>query len=104
MRCRGVRAGRRDGSVTHVASPDAALGALANARDIDVVLSDIMMPGGVSGLELAREIRRRHPGLPIVLTTGYVESAAGMTDGEFELLTKPYTIEAVAEALGRTTL
>jgi signal transduction histidine kinase/CheY-like chemotaxis protein len=91
-------------SVTHVASPDAALGALANARDIDVVLSDIMMPGGVSGLELAREIRRRHPGLPIVLTTGYVESAAGMTDGEFELLTKPYTIEAVAEALGRTTL
>jgi CheY-like chemotaxis protein len=63
-----------------------------------------MMPGGVSGLELAREVRRRHPGLPIVLTTGYVESAAGMTDGEFELLTKPYTIEAVAEALGRTTL
>jgi hypothetical protein len=31
-------------------------------------------------------------------------SAAGMKDGEFELLTKPYTIEAVAEALGRTTL
>ena len=48
-------------SVIHVASAEAALGALANSRDIDVVLSDVMMPGGVSGLELAREIRRRHP-------------------------------------------
>ena len=48
-------------SVIHVTSADAALGALANARSIDIVLSDIMMPGGVSGLELAREIQRRHP-------------------------------------------
>ena len=39
------------------------------------------MPGGVSGLQLAREIGRRHPDLPIVLTTGYVEAAAGMKDG-----------------------
>jgi CheY-like chemotaxis protein len=87
-------------SITHVASADAALGALANERAVDVVLSDIMMPGGVSGLQLAREIRRRHPKLPVILTTGYVEAAAGMNDGEFELLPKPYTLEAVAEALG----
>ena len=57
----------------HVSSAEAALGALANARDIDAVLSDVMMPGGVSGLELAREIRRRHPALTILLTTGYVD-------------------------------
>ena len=66
-------------SVTHVASAEAALGALADSRQIDVVLSDIMMPGGVSGLQLAREIRRRHPEMSVILTTGYVESAAGMT-------------------------
>ena len=60
-------------SVIHVSSAEAALGALANSRDIDAVLSDVMMPGGVSGLELAREIRRRHPALTILLTTGYVE-------------------------------
>ena len=87
-------------TVTHVASAEAALGALANDRAIDIVLSDIMMPGGVNGLELAREIRRRQYTLPIILTTGYVEAAVGMKDDEFHLLPKPYSLEALAEALG----
>ena len=87
-------------SVTHVTGAEAALGALANSRHIDIVLSDIMMPGGVSGVQLAREIRRRHPDLPILLTTGYVESAADIKDGEFNLLLKPFSLEALAEALG----
>jgi PAS domain S-box-containing protein len=87
-------------AVTHVTGAEAALGALANARAVDAVLSDIMMPGGVSGLELAREISRRHPTLPIILTTGYVEAAAPMKDGEFHLLLKPYSLEALADALG----
>jgi PAS domain S-box-containing protein len=86
-------------SVIQVASPDAALGALANGRSVEVVFSDIMMPGGVSGLELAREIRRRQPNLRIVLTTGYAEAAATL-DGDLQLLLKPYTLEAVADALG----
>jgi len=59
-----------------------------------------MMPGGVNGLQLAREIRRRHPGLPVLLTTGYVEAVADMEDGEFDLLPKPFTLEALADALG----
>jgi PAS domain S-box-containing protein len=87
-------------TVTHVSSADAALGALADGRAIDIVLSDIMMPGGVSGLQLAREIRTRHPTLPVILTTGYVESASSMTDGEFEILLKPFSIQTLANALG----
>jgi signal transduction histidine kinase len=87
-------------SVTHVTGAEAALGALANARRVDVVMSDIMMPGGVNGLQLAREIRRRHPQLPILLTTGYVEAAADMKDGEFDLLPKPFSLESLADALG----
>ena len=87
-------------AVTHVTSAAAALGALANSRPIDVVLSDIMMPGGMSGVQLAREIRRRHPTLPVLLTTGYVEAAAGLGDGEFELLLKPFSLETLATALG----
>ena len=87
-------------SVTHASSAEAALGALADGRDVDLVLSDIMMPGGVTGLQLAHEIERRYPHLPIVLTTGYVEAAAGIKDRQFGLLLKPYTLEALAEALG----
>ena len=88
-------------TVIHAASPAAALGALANARSIDIVLSDIMMPGGVSGLELAREIKRRQPNLPIVLTTGYAEAAAANMENErFRVLLKPYSVEALADALG----
>jgi signal transduction histidine kinase/CheY-like chemotaxis protein len=86
--------------VTHVSSAAAALDALAGNRAINVVLSDIMMPGGVSGLELAREIKRRYPAIPVTLTTGNAEAAAGMREGEFGLLLKPYSLEALAEALG----
>jgi signal transduction histidine kinase len=93
LRCLGF-------SVTHVGNSEAALGALADGRAVDLVLSDIMMPGGVSGLELAREIGRRHPNLPVILTTGYVEAAATMKEGEFQLLLKPYSLEELADALG----
>jgi DNA-binding LytR/AlgR family response regulator len=60
------------------------------------MFADIMIPGGISGLELAREVRRRQPDLPIALATGYVESAADLKDGEFRLLVKPYSLEALA--------
>ena len=87
-------------TVIHAASPAAALGALANARSVDIVFSDIMMAGGMGGLDLAREIKRRQPNLRVVLTTGYAGAAAGMEDGEFGLLMKPYSLEALAHALG----
>jgi CheY-like chemotaxis protein len=62
-----------------------------------------MMPGGVSGVQLAREIRRRYADLRIVLTTGYIEAASSIADGEFALLAKPFTLEALADALGPMT-
>jgi CheY-like chemotaxis protein len=76
--------------VTRVASGEDALGALADERRIDLIFSDVMMPGGMGGLDLAREARRRRPETPIVLTSGYGEpikrdaEAAGLS-----LLPKP---------------
>ena len=86
-------------SVMHVTTASAALGALADGRSIDIVLSDVMMPGGTSGLDLAREIKRRRPDLPVVLVTGYADAAASMEDGKFGLLLKPYSLETLMEAL-----
>jgi two-component system NtrC family sensor kinase len=63
------------------------------------VLSDIVMPG-MSGVELATELRRRGPDLPVILTTGYSEAISGSKAFEgFRLLTKPYRIETLEAAL-----
>ena len=61
------------------------------------------MPGGSNGLDLAREIRRRRPGLPVVLTTGNSEAAARMRGVEFRLLLKPYTSRTDGHQLPRDT-
>jgi len=73
---------------TRVASGQAALRALEQKRGFDLVFSDIVMPG-MSGVELAKDIRRRQPDMPIVLTTGY---SGGATNGseEFQIVRKPY--------------
>ncbi|GAA0567952.1 ATP-binding protein [Craurococcus roseus] len=91
---------------TRAASAAAALGALANGRAVDLVFSDVMMPGGMSGVDLAREVKRRRPGLPILLTTAYAEAAQREAEAEgIALLPKPYRLEELAaaarDALGR---
>jgi CheY-like chemotaxis protein len=86
--------------VTRAASAQGALGALADEREVDLVLSDIMMPGTMNGMELAREVRRRRPGAPILLTTGYAGAAVQDSEvGDIEILSKPYAIEALDAAL-----
>ena len=86
-------------SVVHVKSAAAALDVLAETREIDIVFSDVMMPGGMSGVELAREIRKRHPELPIVLTTGYIEAARSAVTEGLEVLVKPYPLEVLSATL-----
>ena len=86
--------------VTRAASAQGALGALADGREIDLVLSDIMMPGTMNGMELAREVRRRRPGVSILLTTGYAGAAVQEAEvGGIDILCKPYAIEALDAAL-----
>ncbi len=76
--------------VTQVDSAQAALDALASGSSFDLVFSDVVMPGGMSGVEFARVLRGRYPGLPVLLTTGYsiVAQAAGKEG--FAILPKPY--------------
>jgi CheY-like chemotaxis protein len=76
-----------------------ALDRLAADGPFDLVLSDMVMPGDMDGLQLAREIARRRPDLPIVLTTGYSSAAASASSEGIRLLVKPYRIETLAAEL-----
>ncbi|KQT75790.1 hypothetical protein ASG51_22735 [Methylobacterium sp. Leaf465] len=58
------------------------------------------MPG-MNGVELGRAVRRLYPGLPVVLTSGYSHVLAQESDHGFELLQKPYSVEALSRILSR---
>jgi nitrogen-specific signal transduction histidine kinase len=82
-------------AVVPAASAEEAL-AIAAQRKIDAVLTDIVMPGGSDGMDLAMQLKRRFPDLPVILATGYTQElphAPGL-----RLLLKPYRLED-AEAL-----
>ncbi|HEX6956666.1 MAG TPA: PAS domain S-box protein [Ferrovibrio sp.] len=74
-----------------------ALAILTRGEAVDAVFSDIIIPGGMNGVELARRIRNRFPELPILLTTGYSDNAAAGL--EFPLLRKPYQLSDLARAM-----
>jgi PAS domain S-box-containing protein len=96
----GEMMGQLGYEVLRVASAAAALGALANGRTVDIVFSDVMMPGTMNGISLAQEIHKRRPGLPVLLATGYAEPealAAGVP--HTQVLMKPYTIEDLGVVL-----
>ena len=82
---------------TVVHSAKEALDRLTNGERPSLIFSDIIMPGGISGLELAHKVRGRYPELPILLTTGYSEQVGGSHG--FEVLQKPYEMESLATAL-----
>jgi PAS domain S-box-containing protein len=83
--------------VTHSAKE--ALERLSADQRPTLVFTDVVMPGGISGIELAQKVRERFPELPVLLTTGYSEQVAG-THG-FPVLQKPYELETLAAALAK---
>ncbi|MGP0058683.1 MAG: MASE1 domain-containing protein [Beijerinckiaceae bacterium] len=77
-------------------SAEAALKLLEAGAKINLVFSDIVMPGTIDGVGLAREIRSRYPNLPVVLTTGYSD-AARAAPSNLRILRKPFDTEALRE-------
>ncbi|RTM05962.1 MAG: response regulator, partial [Bradyrhizobiaceae bacterium] len=96
----GEMLGQLGYEVTRAASAAAALGALADGRSVDLIFSDIMMPGGMNGVELAREIRKRRSDIPVLLTSGYAEASVHEAQrAGIQILAKPYHIDELAAAL-----
>lgn len=67
-----------------------ALDLLLSGEPIDLVFSDVVMPGGMDGLELAREVGRAFPAMPILLATGYSDALGGARQLGLPVIGKPY--------------
>lgn len=83
--------------VARATSADEALAHLA-AEPVDALLTDIMMPGGMDGVALARRVAAERPGLPILLSSGY---AGDMMNAHWPLLQKPYSRAELAIEVAR---
>jgi PAS domain S-box-containing protein len=88
-------------AVRWVSNAEAALAEI-EGEEIDLVFSDIVMPGKMDGLALAQAIRGKYPRLPILLTTGYSDTLRKVSLG-FQVLKKPYEIHELSQALSKVS-
>jgi CheY-like chemotaxis protein/anti-sigma regulatory factor (Ser/Thr protein kinase) len=89
---------RAAGFEIHTANmADEALERLIAGERYDVVLTDVVMPGALNGVDLAREVKRRYPRTAVVMATGYSDRAVQVAG--VQALPKPYNLEQVVEAL-----
>ena len=81
-----------------------ALQALYRQPQIDLLFTDVMMPGGMNGPQLAQAAQQLRPGLKLLYTSGYTENAIvhqGRLDPGVHLLNKPYRLQDLAQAIRR---
>jgi len=78
-----------------------ALDLVKSGASFDLLLTDVVMPGGITGYQLADELRQGHPDLKILFTSGYTELAAapGQQMRKDSLLSKPYRKQDLGRAV-----
>jgi CheY-like chemotaxis protein len=84
--------------VLYAQTGEAALELAVRGAPFDLVFSDVVMPG-MSGFDLAEELRRLRPDVPILLTTGYSDRLNDRGPGGFPVLGKPYSLDQLATAI-----
>ncbi|MGI9486719.1 MAG: response regulator, partial [Geminicoccaceae bacterium] len=80
----------------------AALDVLTGSPAMDLVFTDMIMPGGMSGGDLAREVRSLYPEIKVMLTSGYADHAGIESDAALEgmaWLRKPYRLAELAHKI-----
>ncbi len=87
----------------HEASSGAvALAVLPTLSQLDLLLTDVVLPGGMGGRELMQAVTRERPGLPVLYMSGYAENAIfhhGRLDEGIQLLQKPFRMVGIARAV-----
>ncbi|GGB96622.1 hybrid sensor histidine kinase/response regulator [Marinobacterium zhoushanense] len=92
--------------VLEAADGPAALSLLKNDPAIELLFTDVVLPGGMHGPDIARKARRLRPDLPVLYTSGYTGNAIAQLeqlDQQVHLISKPYAIDELAEQI-RTVL
>jgi len=87
--------------VTTAASGQEAMNVLAS-RDVDILFTDIVMPNGVNGIELAEYTRENYPNIKVMLASGYPQPALKLEQyrlGDFTFVSKPYRLSDLARGL-----
>ncbi|WP_433691534.1 histidine kinase famiy protein [Herbaspirillum seropedicae] len=87
--------------VSMVNSPAEALQLIRSGRPVDLLFTDLIMPGSMNGVVLAREAKRMLPTIKVLLTTGYASESLERhgADGEFPVLDKPYRHDELARKI-----
>jgi len=101
-----VAAMLRDRGYRVLTAPDGAtaLQMLASEQQVDLLFTDVGLPGDLNGRQLADEVKRRHPNLKVLFTTGYTRNAVihqGRLDPGVELIGKPFTYAALVVKIQR---
>ncbi len=92
-------------SVTEADNGPHALSALESGTLPDLLFSDVVMPGGMSGFDVARAVWQRHPSQRVLLTSGFAENLAPTDDPLFSdstILRKPYNLADLARAIAKS--
>ncbi|NNE33855.1 MAG: response regulator, partial [Rhodothermales bacterium] len=79
--------------IVEAADGESAIKALDSAPNVNLLFTDVVLPGGMSGPELAEKIRQRWPGIPVLFTSGYTELVdfdQSLLNQDSELLRKPF--------------
>ena len=88
--------------VTQARDGDEAARLLDTSRRFDILFTDVRMPGTLDGIDMARQARRQHPGLPLLIVSGYSEQLSdrlGVFKPAAAFLGKPYRLAEILSTL-----
>jgi CheY-like chemotaxis protein len=84
-------------NVIEAFNADEAVDILMAGKAVDLVFSDVRMPGSLDGIGLLRIIKERFTGLPVILTSGHLDPRVALAEGANKVLSKPYQVGTVLE-------
>jgi CheY-like chemotaxis protein len=85
--------------VTEAFNADEALVILRSPAPVDMILSDVRMPGSMDGIGLLRVVRSAYPKIPVIITSAHLQPALATIDGATRFIPKPYKLELIVKAV-----